>query len=91
MAETLEPLERLTDMFRKLDGVGKKSAARYAFCVLNFTEDEARDFAEAILAVRRRFTNARSAVILQPANSVPSVRPPHAITRPFVWWKTRAQ
>ena len=52
MAETLEPLERLTDMFRKLDGVGKKSAARYAFCVLNFTEDEARDFAEAILAAK---------------------------------------
>ena len=52
MAETLEPLERLTDMFRKLDGVGKKSAARYAFCVLNFTEDEARDFAAAILAAK---------------------------------------
>ena len=52
MAETLEPLERLTDMFRKLDGVGKKSAARYAFCVLNFTEDEARDFAAAILVAK---------------------------------------
>ncbi|MBR5312563.1 MAG: recombination protein RecR [Clostridia bacterium] len=52
MAETLEPLERLTDMFRKLDGVGKKSAARYAFCVLNFSEQEARDFAEAILAAK---------------------------------------
>ena len=52
MAETLEPLERLTDMFRKLDGVGKKSAARYAFCVLNFSEDEAREFAEAILAAK---------------------------------------
>ena len=52
MAETLEPLERLTDMFRKLDGVGKKSAARYAFCVLNFTEEEARDFAAAILAAK---------------------------------------
>ncbi len=52
MAENIEPLERLTDMFRKLDGVGKKSAARYAFCVLNFSEDEARDFAEAILAAK---------------------------------------
>ncbi|MBQ9996747.1 MAG: recombination protein RecR, partial [Clostridia bacterium] len=52
MAENIEPLERLTDMFRKLDGVGKKSAARYAFCVLNFTEEEARDFAEAILAAK---------------------------------------
>ncbi|MBE6542467.1 MAG: recombination protein RecR, partial [Ruminococcaceae bacterium] len=53
MTENLEPLERLTDMFRKLDGVGKKSAARYAFCVLNFSEQEAEEFAEAILAAKR--------------------------------------
>ena len=39
-------------MFRKLDGVGKKSAARYAFCVLNFTEEEAYDFAQAIIAAK---------------------------------------
>jgi recombination protein RecR len=52
MADNLEPLERLTDMFRKLDGVGKKSAARYAFCVLNFTDEEAAEFARAILAAK---------------------------------------
>jgi len=52
MTENIEPLERLTDMFRKLDGVGKKSAARYAFCVLNFTPEDAYDFAEAILAAK---------------------------------------
>ena len=52
MAENIEPLERLTDMFRKLDGVGKKSAARYAFCVLNFTESEAYDFAQAIISAK---------------------------------------
>lgn len=39
-------------MFRKLDGVGKKSAARYAFCVLNFSTEEAVEFAEAILAAK---------------------------------------
>ena len=39
-------------MFRRLDGVGKKSAMRYAFCVLNFTEEEARAFADAILAAK---------------------------------------
>lgn len=52
MAENIEPLERLTDMFRKLDGVGKKSAARYAFCVLHFSTEEAVEFAEAILAAK---------------------------------------
>ncbi len=51
-SEYIEPVERLADMFRKLDGVGKKSALRYAFCVLNFTEDEVRDFAEALLACK---------------------------------------
>ncbi len=49
MKDNIEPLERLSDMFRKLDGVGKKSAERYAFCVLNFTEEEAVEFAQAIL------------------------------------------
>ncbi len=52
MAEMIEPLERLTDMFRKLDGVGKKSALRYAYCVLNFSPEEAVSFAEAILAAK---------------------------------------
>ncbi len=52
MTANLEPLERLTDMFRKLDGVGKKSAARYAFCVLNFTPEQAYDFAQAIISAK---------------------------------------
>ncbi len=52
MPDTLEPMERLTDMFRKLDGVGRKSAARYAYCVLNFTPEEAVDFARAIVAAK---------------------------------------
>lgn len=52
MNEHIEPIERLADMFRRLDGVGKKSAMRYAFCVLGFTEEEAREFAEAIIAVK---------------------------------------
>ena len=54
MNENIEPLERLTDMFRKLDGVGKKSAARYAFCVLNITDEEAEQFAEAILSAKNQ-------------------------------------
>ena len=52
MAENIESLERLTDMFRKLEGVGKKTAARYAFSVLNFTPEEAYDFAQAIISAK---------------------------------------
>ncbi len=52
MTDNIEPLERLTDMFRKLDGVGKKTAARYAFCVLNFSDEDAAEFARAIVAAK---------------------------------------
>ncbi|MBQ8511981.1 MAG: recombination protein RecR [Clostridia bacterium] len=52
MNENLEPLERLADMFRKLDGVGKRSAARYAYNILSFTPEEAAEFAEAIMAAK---------------------------------------
>ncbi len=53
MNDNLGPIERLADMFRRLDGVGKKSAMRYAFCVLNFTEEEAAEFADAVMSVKR--------------------------------------
>ncbi|MBQ7923379.1 MAG: recombination protein RecR [Clostridia bacterium] len=51
-SEIIEPLERLADMFRRLDGVGKKSAMRYAYAVLNFSNEDAAAFAEAILAAK---------------------------------------
>ncbi len=60
MNDSIEPLERLTDMFRKLDGVGKKSAARYAYCVLGFTDEEAAQFAEAIIAAKTKIHRCRS-------------------------------
>ncbi len=52
MAEYIEEIERLSDNFRRLDGVGRKSALRMAFSVLDMTEDEAKAFAEAIVAVK---------------------------------------
>lgn len=52
MAEYIEPLQRLADMFRRLDGIGAKTAVRLAFCVMNFSEDEAREFADAIIAAK---------------------------------------
>ena len=49
MADYIEPLQRLADMFRRLDGIGAKTAVRLAFCVLNFTEEEAREVSDAII------------------------------------------
>ena len=53
MAEYITPIQRLIEQFRKIPGVGAKTAARYAFAVLNFKEDEAAGFADAILGVKR--------------------------------------
>jgi recombination protein RecR len=53
MAEYIQPIQRLIEEFRRLPGVGAKTAARYAFAVLNLDDAEAESFAEAVLAVKR--------------------------------------
>lgn len=53
MAEYIAPIQRLIEEFRKLPGVGAKTAARYAFAILNFTEEEAARFADSINGVKR--------------------------------------
>jgi len=53
MAEYIAPIQRLIEEFRKLPGVGAKTAARYAFATLNFTEEEAARFADSINGVKR--------------------------------------
>ena len=53
MAEYIAPIQRLIEEFRKLPGVGAKTAARYAFSVLNLTDDDASRFSEAILAIKK--------------------------------------
>ncbi len=53
MAEYIAPIQRLIDSFRRLPGVGSKTAVRYAFAALNFTEDEAQGFADAVIGIKR--------------------------------------
>ena len=45
-------LERLTEAFARLPGVGMKSAQRLAFHVLSMPEESAEEFAQAILDAR---------------------------------------
>lgn len=52
MSYRIESLERLTEHFSCLPGVGRKTAQRMAFAVLNFEPEEAEDFASAILEAR---------------------------------------
>ena len=50
----IEPIGRLIDEFSKLPGVGKKTAQRYAYRVIDMPEEEARAFADAILSAKRK-------------------------------------
>lgn len=50
----LESLERLTNEFSKLPGVGKKTAGRYAYHVVTGTLEEAEMFASAILEAKKK-------------------------------------
>ena len=54
MADYIETLAVLAEQFGRLQGVGRKSAMRMAFSVLDFTEAEAEQFATAILDAKRK-------------------------------------
>ncbi len=53
MTEYILPLQQLIEEFSRLPGVGKKTAARYAFAVLDMTEEEAESFACAIVNAKK--------------------------------------
>ena len=50
------PLEKLTEQFARLPGIGGKTAQRLAFYVLRLPEEEAREFADAIMDAKRSVT-----------------------------------
>ena len=52
MAEYIEPLENLITQFQHLSGIGRKTAVRLAFSVLDYSEEEAQTFADAIMRAK---------------------------------------
>ena len=50
----IEPIGKLVNEFSKLPGVGKKTAQRYAYKVIDMSEAAARAFADAIIGVKRK-------------------------------------
>ena len=52
MANTIPSLDRLVDAFASLPGVGRKSASRFAYYILDMSEQDAADFAKAITDAR---------------------------------------
>ena len=47
--EYIEPIERLIAEFTKLPGVGQKTAARYAYAIINMESGSVQSFADAIV------------------------------------------
>ncbi len=53
MAGYIAPIQRLIEEYKRLPGVGTKTAVRYAFATLNFKEEEAERFADAVIGAKR--------------------------------------
>lgn len=54
MAEYIESLRRLSEKFGMLEGVGKKTAMRMAFSVLEMDDEEVESFAQALLDAKQK-------------------------------------
>ncbi len=54
MYNFIEPVEKLVQEFRRLPGVGAKSAIRMAFAVVDMDEDSANEFTKAILDAKEK-------------------------------------
>ena len=54
MSEFIEPLEQLIEQFRRLPGVGRKSAIRMAFGIVDMTAEEAEQFVVTMADAKNR-------------------------------------
>lgn len=50
----IEPIGKLINEFTKLPGVGAKTAQRFAYKIINMSDEEAQNFAEAIINAKRQ-------------------------------------
>ena len=50
----IDSLDRLTNEFSKLPGVGKKTAARYAYYIVTGSKEQAEGFADAIVSAKEK-------------------------------------
>lgn len=49
----IEPVAELIGQFQKLPGVGAKTAARYAYAIINMSDNEAEHFSNVILTTKK--------------------------------------
>lgn len=51
---SIQSLEKLTNAFRSLPGVGYKTAQRYAYSVLNMDENDVQSFAQSLIEAKQK-------------------------------------
>ncbi len=54
MAEHIEALQKLSEQFARLPGIGRKSAMRLAFSILELSDEEAASFANTIIEAKEK-------------------------------------
>ena len=59
MSEFMEPLELLIEQFRRLPGVGRKSAIRMAFGIVDMTDEEAEQLFARMAEAKSRIHSCR--------------------------------
>ena len=52
MANTIPSLDRLIDSFASLPGVGRKSASRFAYHILDMNEEDVKRFSDSLMDAR---------------------------------------
>jgi recombination protein RecR len=77
MPDFAAPLQRLIDEFRRLPGIGQKSAQRLAFHVLRTPRDDAQRLAEALLDVKDNLGICAECNNISDAELCPYCRDPH--------------
>jgi recombination protein RecR len=50
----IDSIASLIAEFSKLPGVGQRTAYRYAYCIMNMSEEEVKEFADTIIDVKRK-------------------------------------
>ncbi|MBO7508350.1 MAG: recombination protein RecR, partial [Clostridia bacterium] len=53
MKNSIESMDRLVNSFTKLPAVGQKTAERYAYAVINMSDEEVREFANNLIDVKK--------------------------------------
>jgi recombination protein RecR len=77
MPDFAAPLQRLIDEFRRLPGIGQKSAQRLAFHVLRVPRDDAARLAAALLEVKDNLGLCAECNNISDAELCPYCRDPH--------------